>query len=91
MAAQTFIKDADAKLDYQLDWSAWLDDEDTIATSTWEPSDGLTVEDESHTTTTATVWLSGGTVGAYYTVTNRIVTAAGREDARPLLVRVAHR
>ena len=69
--AQTFVKDPDATLDYIIDWSEWLDT-DTISTSTWTVPTGLTNVSDSNTTTTATIWLSGGTAGQRYTVSNRI-------------------
>lgn len=88
-----FQQDPSAKIDYQVDWSAWLDG-DTIDTSTWSADAGLTVASSpapSHTTTVATAWLTGGTVGQRYTVTNRIVTAAGRIDERSFVVMVVDR
>lgn len=90
MSPQAFIKDPDAVLDYSIDWSDWLDD-DTIATSTWEAEDDITVDSDSSTSTTTTIWLSGGTVGAKYRVTNHIVTAAGREDDRRITIRIRDR
>lgn len=75
--ADTFVKDENEVLDYVRDWSALLG-EDTIATSTWTPETGITVDSNSHTDTTATVWISGGTTGATYGVLNRITTAGGR-------------
>lgn len=32
--ADSYIKDPNAVLDYQWDWSAWLPDDDTIASAT---------------------------------------------------------
>lgn len=75
--ADVFLKDPDEVLDYVRDWSALLG-ADTISTSTWTPDSGITVNSSSNTTTTATVWLSGGTLGTTYGVRNRIVTAGGR-------------
>jgi hypothetical protein len=72
-------KDPDAVLDYQVDWSAWLG-VDTISTSTWVVPTGITKNSDTKTTTTATIWLRGGTAGTLYLVTNRIVTAGGRTD-----------
>lgn len=87
-----FQKDPDATLDYKRDWSDWLTPfGDTIQTSTWTVSTGLTKSNESNTATVATVWLSGGTVGASYTVTNHIVTAQGRTDERSFQVNVRQR
>lgn len=79
-------------LDYTVDWTKWLDEvEDTIATSTWIVPTGLTKVTETNTTKLATVWLSGGTVGTNYTVTNRITTVGGRIDDRSITIRVRER
>lgn len=92
--ADTFTKDPDAVLDYACDWSAWLSG-DTIASSTWTVPDGLTEGtgdyESTHTATEALVWLSGGTAGRTYAVTNRITTTEGREDERTIYVRVRER
>jgi hypothetical protein len=85
-----YVKDPDATLDYQIDWATWLGD-DTIVTSTWIVPSGLTEEDSLSTTTTATVWLSGGTVGQVYLVTNRVTTVEGRTDDRTIRVVVENR
>lgn len=85
-----FNKDPQAILDYQIDWSAWLVD-DTIATSTWTVPTGITNTTSSNTTTTATIWLSGGTVGSQYKVVNTIVTAGGRTEERTLKIVVMQR
>lgn len=71
------FKDPDEVLDYQLDWSARLAG-DTIATSTWIVPAAITKDSDSNTTTTTTIWLSGGTLGDLVEITNRITTAAGR-------------
>jgi len=78
-------KDPEAVKDYQIDWSdsgnGWLGS-DTISSSLFTVGAGLTIDSQSNTTTTATVWLSGGTAGQKYKVNCHIVTAAGREDDR---------
>lgn len=79
-------KDPNAVLDYQFDWSEWLAASETINTSTWTADSGITVDSETETTTTATVWLSGGTAGSIYNVVNRIVTNQNRTDDRTLNV-----
>lgn len=85
-----FVHDPDADLDYGHDWSSWLGT-DTITTSTWSitkvapNSTGDTppvLSASTHDTTTTTIWVDGGTVGKTYTLTNHIITAAGREDDR---------
>ena len=87
------IKDPDAVLDYSIDWSAWLGS-DTITTSDWivaGADSDLAVDSDSKSTTAATVWLSGGTLGLTYTMTNRITTADGRTDHRSISVQILHR
>jgi hypothetical protein len=86
----TFTKDPDAILDYAVDWSRWLAG-DTIAASVWIVPAGLTKVTESNTPTKAIVWLSGGSAGQTYTVTNRITTAAGRTEDRSFTIRVEER
>lgn len=85
------IKDPDAYLDYTIDWSDWLVSGDTISSSVWAIAgrDGaLTTDANSNTTTTASIWLDGGTDTYKYFVTNSITTAAGREDDRTIQVTV---
>lgn len=74
-------KDPDAILDYTANWATWLDG-DTISTSTWTVPSGITKVTDSNTTTTATIWLSGGTAGEKYEIKNTITTAGGRKDER---------
>ncbi|MBI2818111.1 MAG: hypothetical protein HYX72_14345 [Acidobacteria bacterium] len=88
--SQQFTKDPEATLDYAVDWTRWLSG-DTIQTSEWTVPAGLTQVNASNTTTKATIWLSGGTAGQSYTVTNRITTAAGRTDERSITIRVQDR
>lgn len=84
---QSFTKDPDSVLDYMNDWSAWLDD-DTITASSWTASsDEITIDSNSFTDTTATVWLSGGTIGSSYILTNHIATLAGREEDRSFKIK----
>jgi hypothetical protein len=78
-----------SELDYQFDWSEWLDT-DTITSSDWDVPTGLTLADETYNTTTATVWLSGGTNGTTYQVVNTIVTADGRTESKALTVQVTN-
>ena len=82
--ADSYIKDPNAVLDYQWDWSAWLPDDDTIASATVTAESGLTVDSSSNADATVTAWLSGGTVGESYDVTCRVVTADGRTDDRTI-------
>jgi len=86
----TFTKDPNAVLDYTIDWSRWLAG-DQIATSAWLVAAGLTKVADSRAGSLATVWLSGGTAGQSYTVTNRITTTGGRTEDRSFTIRVEER
>jgi hypothetical protein len=79
------LKDPQAVLDYEVKWTEWLDG-DTIQTSTFTVAAGLTKDSQTAGTDTATVWLSGGTLGETYLVVNRVVTAGGRQDDREFRV-----
>lgn len=85
-----FTKDPDAVLDYTFDWTQWLAG-DTISNSTWNVPAGLTSTGSASTATSATVWLSGGTAGLSYEVSNRITTANGRTDDRSIIIKVEQR
>lgn len=84
------LKDPDATLDYAVDWTAWLEDGDSIAASEWIVT-GLTGTRQALVGATATIWLSGGEPWQTYLVTNRVTTAAGRIDDRTLRIRVIDR
>ena len=100
----TYIKDPSAVLDYKFDWKAltngvdgatsdWLAAAETISTKTITATTGITVDSSSitDTSTSVTVWLSGGTHGVDYTITCRIVTSASRTDERSMTVKVRDR
>jgi len=84
-------KDPDSKLDYVINWLPWLTMTDPITglevidTIETDGSEWINVDDtdlvsefEDHTDSTTTIWLSGGTDGTTYYLTNRITTDAGR-------------
>ena len=75
--AWTDPKDPEEVLDYLVDWAKPLAG-DTIQSSTWTLPDGIIAGQMANTTTTTTIWLSGGTHGKDYKLVNRIVTAGGR-------------
>lgn len=82
-----YTKDPSAVLDYKIDWSEWLPENDRIVSASFVVSDDdMTVDDVVFDDTSATVWLSGGVAGQRYTVTNHIVTEDGREDDRSLII-----
>ena len=91
--AQQFLKDPSAVLDYKFDWSSWLASGETISSHTITPESGITVDSSSitDTSTSVTVWLSGGSAGIKYDVTCQIVTSASRTDERTIQVRAENR
>ena len=95
MATFSLTKDADAKLDYTVDWSAWLAEGDTISAATFVMTGTPTpptVYNTSFDGTTTTFWLSGGVdAGSGYLLTIHVTTAAGREDDRSITINVAER
>lgn len=86
-----YIKDPDAVLDYRFDWTPWLAGSETIVTSTVAATAGINVDSFTNSTTATIVWLSGGTNGKLFNVTNRIVTNQGRTDERSFSVRIRNR
>ena len=85
--SQRFDKDDDARLDYVIDWTEWLGG-DIINTSSWETEEGLLIDADTNDGSRTTVWVSGGTIGVIYDVTNHIITDAGREDERTIRIYV---
>lgn len=85
-----FVKDPSDRMDYQIDWSDWLD-ADTISASAWTVATGLTEYSSINTTTAATIWLTGGTAGQDYRVTNQITTAGGRIRQQSITIQVQER
>ena len=86
-----FIQDPQAVLDYPFDWSTYLAG-DTIQTSAFVADSGIVVESDTILDSSNTVvWLSGGTKGKRYAVTNHVLTAGGRDDEWTIYVLVKER
>lgn len=82
-----FPKTAGEVLDYGWNWSAWLAG-DTIATSTWTVTAGLTVVSQGNDSASSSVFVSGGTADAVYKLTNRITTDGGRTAERTSAIKI---
>lgn len=72
-----------ANLDYSFDWSAWLEEGETVTDSQWSATSGITlsrnqINDGSVTSTYA----GGGVLNQTYILTNTITTSSGRIDSR---------
>ena len=81
------FKSPTAVLDFQHDLSLELG-ADTIASSAWTLDSGITKDSDSYTTTASTIWISDGTAGKTYAVSNTITTAAGRTHYKAFYLRV---
>lgn len=85
-----YIKTEEGVLDYEFDWSGFLEAGETISSSTVTVSDGITkVSDAINTgAESVTVWLSGGLLGRTYTIKNVITTTESRTDSRVFTVTI---
>jgi len=79
-------KAPNSKLDYSIDWTDWLGSGDSIATSTWDTPEGITVVEENSDASYATIWLEGGTLGESYEFNNTIISDRGRKESQSLVV-----
>lgn len=100
MADNYKVKDPDAVLDFGFDWKPkthgtgsmdWLETRETISSYVITAETGITVDSDSENDGAVIVWLSGGTIGEWYSVTCRIVTSSGRKDGRTIMIHVEDR
>lgn len=89
----TYTKDTPEILDYQFDWAAnaYLAAGETILTSIITVPTGITINTQTHDTTTSTVWLSGGTIGTTYKLVCTITTNQGRTCVRHLNIKMGEK
>ena len=90
-----YAKDPAAQLDYEIDWSVYLQPGETLTGVSWtiRPAEveGLHVAVESHDATRALVSLAGGLPGHLYKVTNHVTTSQARSDDRSLSIQMVDR
>lgn len=87
-----YVADPTSVLDYSFDWTSWLDDGDELSDSEWSITPaGPTLVTDTFNQTTSTVWITGGTLGKGYRVTNHITTSDGREDDRSFRIIIIDR
>ena len=77
-----FIQCPGSRLDYTVNWTDWLEEGDELTASTWSSSPQITFESATFTGVQATAFITGGTAGVTYTVTNSITTTAGRDHCQ---------
>lgn len=82
------IKRPDDVRDYDVNFSRWLPDGDTVQSATADAGEGLNVDSVQITDTTVKVWLSGGTSGQSYNVDVGVETTGGRAKQTCFRVRV---
>lgn len=95
MALQWPDKDPNEILDYSIDWTNKIDTGDTISSSTWTDfSSGGLVKGSSTFSASlniTTIWVSGGTAGKYYTITNTIDTTIGRTMQQTVGIKIGEK
>ncbi len=88
------VKDPQARVDYAIDWTGYLDGA-TIAASLWsvvpDEAGGIAVDQESFDPGRAAARLSGGVAGRLYIVSNRVTLSDGSVDERSITLRVEER
>ena len=89
-ASKTFLKDPDAVLDYEFDWSLWLADGETITDHTVTVA-GVTLDASTASDTAVVAWVSAGTVSTTATVAVLVTTSAARVDERTINLRIGQR
>lgn len=90
-----FLKDPDARLDYEVDWSAMCGAERAVVASSWrvspEREGGVAVSGQSLDGNIARAWVDGGREGEVVAVVNRAVFSDGAIDERSITIRVGER
>lgn len=71
-----------ATVNFTVDWADWLPTGDTISTSDWAASAGITVGVDNIATPLTTVYLTAAEAGQVYEVENAITTASGLSTTR---------
>ena len=83
----TKTKDPDETLDYTVDWTEFLG-ADTIHSVTWTVPVGIVNVTTNFTDTTATIWISGGTLGSRYMINCMITSHANRIGDRSFVIKI---
>lgn len=79
-------KDPDAVDDFSIDWSAWLDQGETLSSVQWIADSGIQILGYTFGPTTASARVSGGRAGRAYTLTCRATTSSGRVNDRSIRI-----
>lgn len=92
MAGPSFLFDPQARLDFHIDWTAWLAG-DVLTASTWDadPAGIVTIDATSFTATVATVWVLGVALTGFVALRNHITTQEGRQEDRTITLYLLQR
>lgn len=87
------LQDPSESLDHPIDWSDWLETDETISsvTGSISPNTGVTIGDFTESNTASTVTVSGLTHGQVYRLVHTITTNASRTATRSLTIRCGKR
>jgi len=80
-------KDPSGVLDYAFEWNdsrygPWLQTDEVISASDWVVDVGITLVSSGISGSQTFAFISGGTVGKSYRITNTITTSDGRTTSR---------
>jgi hypothetical protein len=85
MSVQFLVDDVTKMREYQMDWSAYLkEQDDRLVSSTWTTTGRLTLSDAAFTDQVASVYAGQGVPDTQVDLTNHVVTEGGREDERTI-------
>jgi hypothetical protein len=84
-------KDPSDVLDYEVNWSRWLQPGETLVSRTVTVDTGITVDSSVLGSDKVTIWLSGGTVGTSYRIACRVTTNQFRTAERTFRIQVEER
>lgn len=88
--APDFEKDPDSTEDFAFNWVMDLDG-DLITSSTFTLPDGMTEVSSTNSAHATQIFVSGGTRGQTYRITNRIATSGGRTFDKTIRIYVKER
>lgn len=71
---KVFMKQPRDHLDYEIDLTEWLGDNDRIQNVVVEAPDGIEVTSTGYSDTRAVIWVQGGTSGVEYKISPLIYT-----------------
>jgi hypothetical protein len=81
-------KNADDQIDYDIDFSRWLSDGDSVVSAEGQADKGIELLSVAVFGSVVKVWVAGGTAGQTYTVTITATSAESRVIEQCFKIRV---